>query len=101
MKEHKVFTYGILRGTDRDKEAILMDYRKFYRAHASIVEDPGCFVVGEVHDVNDEELAHWDMIEGVDQDYYHRFKVNVLNPDGTTDETWAYQQVVDKEEEDD
>jgi len=98
--DDKVFVYGILRTGDEDRGAILPGYKKFYRTHATITADEDSFVIGELIDVNDEMLHEFDMIEGVDQGYYHKFRVTVLKPDGTEDESWVYQQVVDKNEED-
>ena len=95
----KVFTYGILRTGEEDKQAILPGFRKFYRTHATITKDENSFVVGEIHEVDDKMLGQWDLIEGLDTGYYHRMSVTARWPNGEDVEVWVYQQTQDKEED--
>lgn len=95
---NKVFVYGILkRGS---MKAILNDYDMFYRGHATIKAKENGVVYGELLKISDEELAHFDIIEGVAQNYYHRFKVDVVDEEGIVHGgVWVYQQTEDKENE--
>lgn len=101
MEPDKIFVYGILRTKEEENEAILKGYRKFYRTHATIEKRPfeNCFVVGEILPVDEETIAKYDMIEGVDSGYYHRMIVEATYPDGTEVPVWVYQQVADKEKD--
>lgn len=93
----RLFVYGILKGRFSDAErAELPGYKKFYRGHATISKDSGELVEGELISVDDfEEL---DRIEGVEYNYYHRFKTMVYNVERECyEEAWVYQQALDRE----
>ena len=92
----KIFVYGIL--MNGSTPAILKNYERFYRGHASIRKNKGKFIVGELQEINDTTLAKFDSIEGVEYNYYHRFMTEVHTEDGEKHKCWVYQQVVDKDE---
>ena len=93
-----VFVYGILVGRPEygGVPAVLEGYERFVRGHASIRKNGGCYVSGELLDVDDVTLALFDRVEGVAAGYYHRFKVTVFDLDETPHEAWVYQQVADR-----
>jgi len=93
----KIFVYGILRCGGQS--AILKDYIKFIRGHATIKEEKGSFVAGELLDINEVGLNYTDRVEGVASNYYHRFRTKVLADDNKEYECWVYQQVEDKVKE--
>lgn len=92
--KNKVFVYGILK--DGSTPAILPNYNMLYRGCASIVASPGAMVVGELRLVGDKKLANFDLIEGVDNGYYHRMRVIVCDNKGVIHKAWVYQQLEDK-----
>lgn len=96
MSVDRLFVYGILRGTVAGAErAELPGYKKIYRGHATIKKDPLGVVEGEVFDV--KSFGRYDLIEGVANNYYHRFKTTVYNVEREDyEEAWVYQQLDDK-----
>jgi len=96
-----LFTYGIFRdrtNSIKNKEGILKGYQKIHRTHSSIKPNKNSFVIGSILTVTPKNLKMYDYIEGVQEDYYHRFKAKATLPDGSTLPVWVYQQSVDKEE---
>jgi len=99
----KCFVYGILVGGFNGVPAVLYDYERFVRGHASVRfrgDYPDEYLtVGELLDVDEFQLARFDVIEGVEVGYYHRFKVQVEDYEGKIhDDVWVYQQVEDQED---
>lgn len=75
---------------------MLYGYEKFFRTHASIRKKQGAIVEGQIIPVKD--FSYYDMLEGVKNGYYHRFKTLVFNDEELEPQTvWVYQQVEDKE----
>jgi len=98
IKPNKVFVYGILQSPEQ-KDATLNGYIRFFRGHASISKSRGSKIRGKlIENVTKEMMEEFDRIEGVKQNYYHRFIVTVETEEGTEHEAWVYQQVKDKEE---
>jgi len=94
-----VFVYGILVGRYSGVPAMLENYERFVRGHASIRFNPTECVAGELIEVSDETLVEFDRIEGVANGYYHRFLVDVVDYEGVDHEdVWVYQQCEDKED---
>ncbi len=94
---HKLFTYGILMNGEGAIGATLHGYAR-YRGHeighaipyAFIIEQAGNSVEGSLYeDVTDEQLAHYDSIEGVAVGLYVRERVTVETQAGET-ECWVY-----------
>ncbi len=100
----KLFVYGILIGRyPGAEEATLWKYEKFFRGHATIKQNNKYKVKGEIIFLTDEQLAEIDLIEGVEQGYYHRFNVadtgDLVSIDYSGEiitNCWIYQQVTDK-----
>jgi gamma-glutamylcyclotransferase (GGCT)/AIG2-like uncharacterized protein YtfP len=91
---NKIFVYGILRDCYDYTPATLNGYKKFYRTHATIVEDIESKVEGQLIEVDENEFRNIDRIEG-NGSYYWRFETTCNTTKGNED-CWVYQQIMDK-----
>jgi len=94
---NKLFVYGILIDQYPNIEARLHGWEKHYRGHASIRRRDGSYVDGQLIEVDDEEFAIIDAIEGKGI-YYDRFVVSIETDNGFVD-CWVYQQIEDMKDE--
>ena len=89
----KLAGYGTLRkgneNTGRVKDTSLV-YPGHQRFPAMIQDYKGKGTVVEVHDVTSEEIAQYDMYEGVNIGLYDRVKVDVEMDSGDKVKAWVY-----------
>jgi len=89
----KLAVYGTLRdgnkNTGRVKDTSLV-YPGHQRFPAMIQDYEGKGTVVEVHDVKSEDLARYDLYEGVNMGLYERVKVDVKMDSGEKIKTWVY-----------
>ena len=89
----KLAVYGTLRdgnkNTGRVKDTSLV-YPGHQRFPAMIQDYKGKGTVVEVHDVTSEEIAQYDMYEGVNIGLYDRVKVDVDMDSGDKVKAWGY-----------
>ena len=89
----KLAVYGTLRNgndnTGRVKNTSLV-YPGHQRFPAMIQDYKGKGTVVEVHDVTSEDLAQYDLYEGINIGLYERVKVNVNMDSGDKIKAWVY-----------
>tara|TARA_R110002020_G_scaffold433242_1_gene643352 strand:- start:7 stop:357 length:351 start_codon:yes stop_codon:yes gene_type:complete len=89
----KLAVYGTLRNgndnTGRVNNTSLV-YPGHQRFPAMIQDYKGKGTVVEVHDVTSEDLAQYDMYEGIKVGLYERVKVDVDMDSGDKIKTWVY-----------
>ena len=89
----KLAVYGTLRNGDnntgRVKNTSLV-YPGHQRFPAMIQDYNGKGTVVEVHDVTSEDIAQYDMYEGINIGLYDRVKVDVELDSGDKERVWAY-----------
>tara|TARA_B100000700_G_scaffold188509_2_gene207740 strand:+ start:5219 stop:5569 length:351 start_codon:yes stop_codon:yes gene_type:complete len=89
----KLAVYGTLRNGDnntgRVKNTSLV-YPGHQRFPAMIQDYKGKGTVVEVHDVTSEDIAQYDMYEGINIGLYDRVKVDVELDSGDKERVWAY-----------
>ena len=84
VKRHKLFVYGTLRPHAEDKTLWYVPGTAMFNLgrFPAAAESRYFRVIGNILDVDDEELAAFDKYEGVDQGFYTREEVNCLRVDG-------------------
>lgn len=91
--EMKLAVYGTLRngnentGRVNNTSLVYPGHQKF---PAMIQDYKGKGTVVEVHDVTSEDLAQYDLYEGVMTGLYDRVKVDVDLDSGERERTWVY-----------
>ena len=89
----KLAVYGTLRNgnknTGRVKNTSLV-YPGHQRFPAMIQDYEGSGTVVELHDVTSEDLAQYDLYEGIAMGLYERVKVSVELDSGKKEKAWAY-----------
>ena len=89
----KLAVYGTLRNgndnTGRVNNTSLV-YPGHQRFPAMIQDYKGKGTVVEVHDVTSEDLAQYDMYEGINVGLYERVKIDVDMDSGDKIKTWVY-----------
>ena len=89
----KLAVYGTLRNgnenTGRVNNTSLV-YPGHQRFPAMIQDYKGNGTVVEVHDVTSEDLAQYDMYEGINVGLYERGKIDVDMDSGDKIKTWVY-----------
>jgi len=93
---NKLFVHGILKGRKGARKAQLYGYKQFMRGFSTFTVDLDSVIYGELIEVDDETLAEFDIVEGVANNYYHRFLTQVITEDNEICDAWVYQQVEDK-----
>ncbi len=89
----KLAVYGTLRNGSKDTGLIKntsLAYPGHQRFPVMIQDYNGEGTVVEVHDVTDEDLAQYDLYEGVRIGLYSRVKIKVDMDSGEEKETWVY-----------
>ena len=89
----KLAVYGTLRSGNKNT-GILENSSLVYPGHhtfpAVIQNKNGSGTVVEVHDVTEEDLARYDMYEGIDSGLYRRVKTDVKMDSGDIENVWVY-----------
>ena len=95
MKPTKMFVYGILIGYKKDAiKAYLLNKEKYLNeGYFTIRHKKNSVVEGEILDVSEEDLKVFDLIEGVQQDFYRRYITVAFDYSGNKIVVWAYKQV--------
>ena len=91
---HKVFVYGILKGMYPSTKAYLPNHKAFKRRFMTFKKSKGHEVFGEIVEVDDSVLEHFDFVEG-NGEYYWRYRTKVVLENGQSEEVWVYQQIKD------
>ena len=89
----KLAVYGTLRNGSEDTgriENTSLVYPGHQRFPAVIQDYQGKGTVVEVHDITSEEMAQYDLYEGLAMGLYDRVKVKVNMDKGKEVEAWAY-----------
>jgi gamma-glutamylcyclotransferase (GGCT)/AIG2-like uncharacterized protein YtfP len=89
----KLAVYGTLRNGNENTGRVdntSLVYPGHQRFPAMIQDYKGKGTVVEVHDVTSEDLAQYDMYEGINIGLYERVKVDVDMDSGDKIKTWVY-----------
>jgi gamma-glutamylcyclotransferase (GGCT)/AIG2-like uncharacterized protein YtfP len=89
----KLAVYGTLRNGNKNTGRVdntSLVYPGHQRFPAMIQDYKGKGTVVEVHDVTSEDLAQYDMYEGINIGLYERVKVDVDMDSGDKIKTWVY-----------
>ena len=89
----KLAVYGTLRNGNKNIGRVdntSLVYPGHQRFPAMIQDYKGKGTVVEIHDVNSEDLAQYDLYEGVMVGLYDRVKVDVELDSGKQERVWVY-----------
>lgn len=93
-KKHKVFVYGTLRKDSPDPTIYYIPgMAMFHLGHfPAVAENRYYSIVGQIVEVDDEQLAEYDRYEGIQSGFYKREEVIALRKDGEPGNVtvWVY-----------
>ena len=88
-----IAVYGTLR-TGSENTGVVEKSSLVYPGHESfpaiIQNEKGSGTVVEIHDVSEDDLARYDLYEGISSGLYRRVKVKVSMDDDSEEEAWLY-----------